>query len=182
MLSQLPEQADPRRLCEQGKGYQGRVAFRDLARLVPLLTSDEGEAAFTLRFDQDEQGRARIRGEVRAELRVRCQRCMQPMPLAVDAVFMLTPVSGLREAEQLPGEYEPLMLEERLLRPLDLVEDELILAIPPAPRHPEAACEVDMRRYARAEAPEAAADSGDAEHPFAALRRLKRDTGNGEPE
>ncbi len=172
MLSQLPEQADPRRLCEQGKRFEGRVALQDLTRLAPLLTSTEGEAAFTLEFDRDEHGRQRIRGHVQAELQVRCQRCMDAMPLPVDAEFRLSPVSGLLEAEALPEAYDPLLLEERLLHPLDLVEDELILAIPPAPRHRAEECGVDMADYRQA--PEPAEEA--RENPFAALARLKRDS------
>jgi Predicted metal-binding, possibly nucleic acid-binding protein len=172
MLSQLPEQADPRRLCEQGKRYEGRVALQDLARLAPLLTSTEGEAAFTLAFDHDETKRPRVRGTVRAELQLCCQRCLQSMPLVVDAAFQLSPVSGPEEAERLPAEYEPLLLDERLLHPMDLVEDELILAIPPAPRHAAADCGVDMADYRQEPVPEAPQRE---ENPFAALQVLKRD-------
>jgi uncharacterized protein len=181
MSSQLPEHADPRRLCEQGKRYEGRVALLGLARLAPLLTSSEGEAAFTLRFDQDEEGRARIRGHVRADLQVCCQRCMGSLTLPVDAGFMLSPVSGPREAELLPAEYDPLLLEERLLNPIDLIEDELILAIPPAPRHPEAECDVNLADY-RHEMDSAQVPEAENDNPFAALQALKRGTGKKDPE
>lgn len=173
MLSQLPEQADPRRLCEQGKAFTGRVALRDLPRLTPLLTSVEGEAAFTLEFDRDEEKRLRIRGEVTASLAVLCQRCMKEMQLPVATSFCLSPVSGPVEAEGLPEEYEPLMLEDALLHPMDLIEDELILAIPPAPRHAEAECVVKMEDYRQEPLvePEVAEDN-----PFAVLASLKRDS------
>ncbi len=174
MLSQLPEQADPLRLCEQGKVYEGRVALQGFARLAPLLTSDEGEAAFTLRFDQDDEGRARIRGRVRADLQVCCQRCMESMPLAVDMAFMLSPVSGPKEAEMLPPAYDPLLLDGQLLHPIDLIEDELILAVPPAPRHPEAECGVKLADYRRNDVPEADVEA-ETENPFAVLQQLKRD-------
>jgi len=173
MLSQLPEQADPLRLCEQGKDFAGRVALRELARLAPLLTSSEGEAAFTLGFDTDGEGRARIRGHVEAVLWLRCQRCMQPMPFAVDADFLLSPVHGSGEAESLPQEYDPLLLEDRLLHPVDLVEDELILAIPPAPRHPEVECGLDLAALSKPDSDDAA--EIEKESPFAVLRQMKRD-------
>lgn len=181
MLSQLPEQADPRRLCEQGKSYEGRVALQGFARLAPLLTSNEGEAAFTLRFDQDDEGRARIRGHVKADLQVRCQRCMDSMWLNVDMNFLLSPVSGPQEAEMLPAEYDPLLLDEQLLHPVDLIEDELILAIPPAPRHPEAECAVNLADYRQGDSLKQAAEPK-RENPFAALQQLKRGTGEQGPE
>jgi uncharacterized protein len=181
MLSQPPEHADPRRLCEQGKRYEGRVALLGLPRLAPLLTSTEGEAAFTLRFDQDDEGRSRIIGHVRADLQVTCQRCMGAMTLPVDAEFKLSPVSGPREAETLPAEYDPLLLEERLLNPIDLIEDELILAIPPAPRHPEAECGVNLAVF-RHEEDSAPIAEAERDNPFAALQALKRGPGKENPE
>jgi len=173
MLSTLPEQADPRRLCEQGKAYAGSVALRDLPRLMPLLASQEGEAAFTLEFDQDEENRLRIRGRVTGSLPLICQRCMQVMQQAVRADFCLSPVSGPVEAENLPEDYDPLMLEQDLLHLMDLVEDELILAIPPAPRHPEADCAVKLADYAMQ--PEVQESRTEEENPFAVLAQLKRD-------
>lgn len=172
MLPQLPEQADPRRLCAQGKRFEGRVALNSLDRLAPLLTSGEGEAAFQLVFDQDEHKRSRIRGHVTAELQLRCQRCMQSMRLPVDVDFALSPVEGLREAEALPEQYEPLLLEERLLHPMDLVEDELILAIPPVPRHEATECGVDLNAYRDTAQ---TVEPVQRESPFAALKQLKRD-------
>jgi uncharacterized protein len=173
MLSQLPVQADPRRLCEQGKTFAGSVALRKLPRLTPLLASSEGEAAFTLEFGQDRERRARIRGHVQAPLPLLCQRCLQQMVLQVDAKFQLSPVDGPREAEMLPAEYDPLMLDEPLLQLLDLIEDELILAIPPAPRHAAAECPAPLGK--RKEAEEVASDQGQVESPFAMLAKLKRD-------
>lgn len=175
MLSQLPEQADPQRLCEQGKHFEGSIALRDFPRLVPLLTSDEGEAAFTLEFDRDGEGRLRIRGQVRARLTLCCQRCLQDMSLAVDAQFLLSPVHGPQEAEMLPEEYDPLLLEQRLVRPADLVEDELILAVPAAPRHPEAQCGIDLADF-RVGQDQAMGDEPARKNPFAVLADLKRDT------
>jgi uncharacterized protein len=138
------------------------------------LTSHEGEAAFTLEFDRDAERRLRIRGQVSADLLLQCQRCLNEMTLSVNAQFQLSPVGGLQEAERLPDEYDPLLLEEPLLHPLDLVEDELILAIPPAPRHSEAQCAVDMAGY-RAEQTETAQSDDTKENPFAVLASLKND-------
>ena len=144
-----------------------------MPRLTPLLASSEGEAAFTLEFDQDGEQRARIRGHVQAPLSLVCQRCLEQMVLQVDAKFQLSPVAGPREAEMLPAEYDPLMLDEPLLHLLDLVEDELILAIPPAPRHPRAECPATLDG---SEEPAAVAeDQALADNPFAMLAKLKRD-------
>jgi uncharacterized protein len=60
--------------------------------------------------------------------------------LAVEAPISLALVSGLDEARGLPEIYDPLLVEDRLIRSSDLIEDELILAVPAIPRHAEGMC------------------------------------------
>lgn len=175
MLSLLPDFADPLRLCALGKVYKGRLALADLPRLSPLLTSSEGEAAFTLAFDKDAERRPVVSVSVEARLRLRCQRCMQEMVLPVTASSRLCVVTGPDEAERLPDELDPLLIEEDRVALRSLVEDELILAVPPAPLHPASECEIkldDWRQDARSDTESAARTR---ENPFAALASLKSD-------
>jgi len=177
MLSQLPEQTNPWRLCEQGKFYEGSIALQNLHRLAPLLASTEGEVDFTLEFDRDLERRRRIRGHITAKLVVTCQRCIHDMPLDVDNQFQLSPVKGPQEAENLPSEYDPLLLDDDMLNLLDLVEDELILAIPPAPRHAEEHCTMDLAKINNQVDPLWAAAKQEVakDSPFAALAGFKPD-------
>lgn len=176
MLSLVPEKADPHRLCEQGKTFEGAVPLGRLLRLTPLLASEQGEAAFVLAFDKDAEKRYRVQGHVRATLQLVCQRCVGHMSLEVDSSFSLALVGGPQEAEQLPEEYEPLMPEEETIRLLDLVEDELILAIPPAPRHSMDECPVklDSVNQEQIESAAPAEEPEEKENPFAVLAALKR--------
>lgn len=94
-----------------------------------------------------------------------CQRCLQEMPVKVDSDFSLVVVQGLDEAELLDEELDPLMVEEKGTSLLDLVEDELLLALPVVPLH--ASCngmQFDDEPII-AEEPK--------ENPFAALKALK---------
>jgi len=61
------------------------------------------------------------------------------MPLEIDSRLAL--VRGFEEAEGLPEELEPLMLaDDGLLQVLELIEDELLLAMPDVPRHNDRDC------------------------------------------
>lgn len=100
-----------------------------------------------------------------------CQRCLQPMrePLAVDCRIRF--VRGEAAAEALDAELEDDVLA--LVRSLDvaeLIEDELLLALPIVPRHGE--CPEPLPLPAD-EAPEPAP----ADSPFAVLQGLKRQGG-----
>lgn len=178
MLSLLPDFADPQRLCSLGKAYEGVIPLADLPRLAPLLTSTEGEAAFALAFDTDAELGPTVRVRVRAELPLQCQRCLATMRHEVDADSRLVVVAGPAEAERLPDEVDPLLVEGATLELRSLIEDELILAIPPAPRHRPEDCRVQLNAVNALPAAEAAQSNIESAHPFAALADWKSDQEN----
>lgn len=178
MLSLLPDYADPLRLCALGKAYEGVIPLAELARLAPLLTSTEGEAAFALVFETDSDGRPSVTVRVRASLPLQCQRCLGTVVHAVDANARLVVVAGQDEAGRLEDDVDPLLVGDDKLALRSLLEDELILAIPPAPMHPPEVCEVDLRALnGKREDGQDSVDAG-VEHPFAALADWRRDTNN----
>ncbi len=112
-----------------------------------------------------------------------CQRCLQPvlLPLAVDNRLRF--VVGEDEAARLDAELDEdvLALEPRLDL-LTLVEDELLLAVPPVPSHDDCTMPwhaADAMPDVSADEPplpgESSATSGATrDNPFAALAVLKR--------
>ena len=115
-----------------------------LSRLRPLLASTEGSVDYRLSFGRDERGYGVVTGRVFGELRLRCQRCNEAMALPVDSALSLALTEGLDEAAALPDDYDPLLLDGRLIRSSELVEDELLLAVPVIPRHAEGTCEAPL--------------------------------------
>lgn len=177
MLSLLPDFADPARLCGLGKVYEGAVPLADLPRLAALLMSDGGTAEFVLAFDRDEERRNTVRVEVRAALPIQCQRCLGTMMQEVESVSLLVVVSGPDEAERLPDDVDPLLVEQDRLALRSLIEDELILAIPNAPMHDVDDCGIDLGEInADTNPQEMASQAGGDESPFAALAQLKSDS------
>ena len=178
MLSLLPDYADPLRLCSLGKAYEGAIPLADLHRLAPLLTSTEGEAAFVLAFGKDAEFGPTVRVRVRASLALVCQRCLGAMLQEVDSESRLVVVSGPDEAEQLPDDVDPLLIENARLELRSLIEDELILAIPPAPRHRPEDCSVKLGDVNAGHEPEPPVEDDGRRRPFAALADWKSDTEN----
>ncbi|WP_200284076.1 YceD family protein [Rhabdochromatium marinum] len=139
----LPEFIDPWRAVARAQHYQGRIAVQALPRVRALLADSGGDVAFSLDFERH-AARVVVRVAVRAELRLHCQRCFEALPWSIDEQASLAVVQGLDEAAALPDDYDPLLLDESLLRPLQLIEDEVLLAIPTFPRHPESDCPVAL--------------------------------------
>lgn len=171
MSLDLPDRIDPWHWCAQGKALQGRLALQECTRLVPLLASPGGEAAFTLEFLIDADQRAIIRGTVRAELQLTCQRCLEAMGCSVAEAFELALVGRVDEANRLPEHLEPVLLEGEWLEPRQVIEDEIILALPTTPRHAPDECAV---RSSGRDAPPQADEQARRVNPFAVLSVLKQ--------
>ncbi|MEN8174277.1 MAG: YceD family protein [Pseudomonadota bacterium] len=163
MSKPVPERVDVLRCADQGQLLEGRYALAELPRLRPLLAREDGEVRFHLRCGRDAEKRVVLAGEVTARLWLTCQRCLEPVALDVAADVRLAGVTGLQESGLLPEEYEPLLMEDPLLSVRELVEDELLLAVPQVPRH---------KQPCRPALPPEASDRAD-DGPFAALAGLR---------
>jgi uncharacterized protein len=121
-----------------------------------------------------------VTGRVQACLRLTSQRCLEEVEIPVDAPIELALIRRDEDALDLPEHLDPWLVSEERLNPLDLVEDELLLAVPQVPRHPHGSC--GPRSVAGDEAAASAADEDEDEdtesdlkrRPFAILAALKR--------
>lgn len=182
-----PRAFDPRRLdvaalAAAGACISGEFALAELTRLMqdvlPPAPDSAAEALHWSARGADQRvsdGEPRIGLHLRAEttLRLCCQRCLQPVAVALQIAPNFRFVQGEALAEQLDEDCEDdvLALNPSLdLR--ELIEDELILALPLVPRHEVCPEPLPMS----AEAGDAA-DHAAGERPFAALAALRRDNG-----
>jgi uncharacterized protein len=150
-----------------GKELSGRIPLRELRRLAEALIDPSGDVEFELAFGKEGPHRAVIRGRVKASLNLECQRCRDTMEFPVVSDMCLALVDGLDEIELLPERYDPLLLQEPTLKLVEMIEDELLLALPQVPMHKAGDCR----------APAAVKESGQkpatTENPFSVLSGLK---------
>ena len=86
-----------------------------------------------LRFRLDEAGRVQVQGRCSVQLVVECQRCLAPVERALAAEFACTVVGSDREASRLGADRCVMLLNGDEAGLAQLVEDELILALPARP-------------------------------------------------
>jgi uncharacterized protein len=164
MLNRLPEQIEPLRLAEVGRGFQGEVAVSALSRLAPDLHTREGALRVELHFGLDERCVYALTGRIEGELELTCQRCLEPIRIPLGIELKLGIVTSEDEAEQLPEGYEMLLVGQDPMVLAELVEDEVILALPRIPRHADPKQCVIQTEVVRAE---------EKANPFAVLKDLK---------
>ena len=165
--SRVPESVDAWRMVAARREFEGRIPLATLARLRDSLLDPEGDARYVLAFGTDALRLPYAELRIEAELPLECQRSLRRFLLPVRLVQRLGLVRDEADEAALPEEYEALLVEaDGMLKPAELVEDELILALPVVPVSPEA--DVVEREFVPT-AEETAKAS-----PFAALSGLKR--------
>ena len=106
--------------------------------LAPGGAGNRGNAEFRAGFRFDRQGLVTIDLAVKATLQLVCQLSLEPYAEEVERRSKLVVIEDVAAQEGLPEEYEPVLVEDRRLALADLVEEELLLAVPQVPRSPEA--------------------------------------------
>ena len=177
MSARLPEIVDPWRLADRGKSIAGQLALAELPRMTEVLMDSGGIVRFELNFSKDAKNRIRINGFVRAGLGLECQRCLELMMLPVDSKLDLVVVEVPAEAERIPDACEPVLAQNGQLRVVDLIEDELLLAIPQVPMHDIKVCSM-ISSGTNGNEQEDNREETDTVNPFAILSSFKADKKN----
>ncbi len=172
MSDQLGEFIEPIVLAEKGRTLAGRLPVSRLDRLCQSLRDGKGDVEVSLHFDKDEGGQPNVTGRLVTTLQLECQRCMQAMDLAMNVDVQLGIVRTQQQADSLPDNYDPLLVSEEQITAADIVEDELILALPLVALHEMEDCPAAEMLAAQDEQDVAVPPR---ENPFAVLAELKKE-------
>jgi uncharacterized protein len=114
---------------------EGELEIARLPRLAGLLHSRAGSVRASLQFRQRGLGLPAATLELATTVELICQRCLEPFELPIaertEVMFVEPGEAGASIAEDV----EPVELDDGRLLPAQLIEDELIVAIPLVPKH-----------------------------------------------
>lgn len=156
---------DVREFAQSGGCLTGVVAVAELPRLADFLAEPGGEMSYTLIGHVDGDGHPRLQIGVSGRLALRCQRCLEPVGQAIVTdreLRFLDDASDLPNVEDEAEDLDDLPMPAQM-RVLEWVEDEILLALPIAPRHDVGGCVPPSNPAAEPDAPDG---------PFARLREL----------
>jgi uncharacterized protein len=163
MSSGLPELIAPCMLAEKRARLVGSLNLGRMTRLGASLCRAGGSVSIDFQFGKDEHGKRLVVGAWSTRLWVTCQRCLEPMEIDLSRDVRLELVQGTQEEWGMFLDFEPMhVFESETVSLVEMVEDELILALPMAPVHAIGDCRaIDV-------------DPGvENQNPFAVLAKLK---------
>jgi uncharacterized protein len=149
--------------ARHGRSLVGELVVAGFSRLSDSLVDATGSMAVELQGERDADGHYWLDLSVRGQVKVACQRCLEAVPFDVDIAVRLEliPPGMPWPDEDLDDDAYEAIDADPALRVDELVEDEIILALPLAPMHEVCALP-------------GAAQTGYELSPFAALASLKK--------
>lgn len=140
MRSGLPATVDPIKLADAHVHIAGKLPVKAMRRLCTLCLDDEGQANVSLYFEcGGDKGLRHVRGLISVRLHVACQRCLEQMTLALTTEPSLIVVRADEHTGHLAHEAALVVANEPVALS-DIVEDELLLAMPMIPMHDTSEC------------------------------------------
>lgn len=175
-LKLLPIRFEPVNFAEHFRAMHGLVATQAMSRLMSNVTSAEPMVTTKLSVSRGLYGYPLINGQARTTVSMRCERCLDEVAILLSPKIQVLvkpeddnlPVNEENEPEFHEYDGKSLVLS-------DLIEEELLLALPHVPKHEDISlCNQDMLVWLAAN--EASSEGQDApdkriENPFAILKR-----------
>lgn len=135
---------DTRALAAAGMHLVGDISLSGMPRLretAGIKQRIHARADYELSFSRDTQGRCKIMLGLEVELMLVCQRCLDPMQLTLKRSSVLGVVNSVADSKRLPIDCEPVEADAAGYIDIGtLIEEEILLSIPFAPKHPEGYC------------------------------------------
>ncbi len=146
------------------------VPLAELPRLRARIAGIGGSVRGAARFGK-RSGFPVVELSLAGKATLQCQRCMQAMELPVDGTTHVALILAEADAAEVPEDLEPVLAREGRISAGELVEEELLLALPIVPLHEElSVCAVAASAPLLAEA----APEHVTQRPFAGLGDLLR--------
>ena len=128
---------DSLEFARDGGVIAGSLPVARLERLVDVLFDSVGSLQCELRGGREDDGKPFLDLRVVGSLNLRCQRCLSSLSyeLDIDSRLMLVAPGAEWPDEELADDGPDAIEASRELAVQPLVEDEVLLALPIAPRH-----------------------------------------------
>lgn len=169
MSRDFPDWIDVERAADANRRFGGQAPLAWMPRLTELLEKPGADdtIGFEISAWRDRNKAVRMDVHVFGGVPMLCQRGLYRYVQPVDSETSVVVVADEDELAALPEELEPKVVAGGRLKLVELVEDEVLLALPLVPRDPEA------DPVTPESAPVASAPQAASENPFAALAGLK---------
>ena len=135
----IPKQVSAAKAIAAHQRFSGALPISQMPRLAEQLADREGGLAVDLEAARDASG-SWLTGEIRGELNLTCQRGLHPFGWSCALTPRLRLVASEAEEQRVLKDCDPYLVQDDQLPLRELVEDEVLLALPLVPRCDDPDC------------------------------------------
>lgn len=174
MSRDFPDWINVERAAQAERRFAGEARIEWMPRVSDLLDepAPDDVIGFEVAASLDKSSGAgdivRLDVHVHGTVPMTCQRTLKRYRQPIDSRSAVTVVASESELAGLPEDLEPKLVPEGRLKLVELVEDELLLALPLVPRDPDSAPVENAGDAFEPSTPD------ERENPFAELARLRK--------
>ena len=103
MTNDLPLRFDPVLFAKRGRQLAGKIAVRDLPRVMELAPNSDSEISVTMSFSTSSLQFPMVKGTIEGEVVQSCQRCLGDATVKIDGQFELLLVNPFRQLQVIPN-------------------------------------------------------------------------------
>jgi len=154
--------------AHNGRELHGILPLSEMPRLQDMLVTSEGKISYFVRGLPDKDGKPMLEVTVEGLCELCCQRCLNGFeyPVKLFTRLQLAEAGELDEFSVEENDEVDCITADRHLDVTNMIEEEILLSLPFAPKHPIGACNSVVEGSGQSE-----------QHPFAVLQGLKGSRG-----
>lgn len=144
----------------------GFIQIADFPRLRDEVSRIDPQDGFDCKIQSHQRaGKPALEIILKGQMKLVCQRCLQPFTFELDQQKYFVFVNTEEEADEFPmdNDQEEAMVASPAFDLLGAIEDEVLLAMPHAPKHPTGQCQLAHDN-----------SDSDRQNPFKVLKSLKK--------
>ncbi|MGB1090707.1 MAG: YceD family protein [Oceanobacter sp.] len=165
----LPHRVDAVKLIEVNQRFNAKIDPSKLDRLSEAVEQVLEPVLCELEFRRDDDNSRALEGQCSTRVSMICQRCLDVVEFPIESQVSLGLVFNDDQAKALPRRFEPVLMDENGILDLwSVIEDEVLLALPSFPTHPQSECQLSQPE------PDETTDTVERPNPFDVLAQLKK--------
>jgi uncharacterized protein len=151
--------------AHNGRELRGSVPLAEMPRLQYILATHTGEIGYVVRGLPDKNGKPMLEVSVDGLCQLRCQRCLSGFayPIILLSRLQLAQAGELDEYAVEDNDEADSIAADKRLDVLNMIEEEILLSLPFAPKHPSGECSSVVKEWNQQD-----------KSPFAILAGLKK--------
>jgi len=122
--------------------FHDTIAVSQFSRLHDALSSDDSVLDWQLQGEMNSEGKPVLHLNVQGSLNLTCQRCLEPLKfdLNVNSDFIVVASEADLPPEEDDVDEQDYLVADAQMQVAELIEDEVLLALPYAPKHESGSC------------------------------------------